>query len=227
MQNDEREREPQSPQPEAGDDADDQRSAEEFETVPPGAVNPEPESATGRLAGRRADPGRRGPCALRVRGARRRAGRRTAAQRGGGLRQTRDLRAGRPVHHGRAFRSGHARRSGRAPSARAAAPRTGRESRSAAAAGSGSWRPAWRPRCSAPALRRAPSSVRAAARTTALGWPSARTAERTCVSRRLPRPASFHHRRRHRPKVCPRRGVRLRAAARCWGQLSSSWPLRA
>jgi Double zinc ribbon len=39
MQNDEREREPGIPQPESGEAADDERSAEEFETVPPGAVN--------------------------------------------------------------------------------------------------------------------------------------------------------------------------------------------
>ncbi len=39
MQNDEREREPGIPQPESGDAADDERSAEEFETAPPGAVN--------------------------------------------------------------------------------------------------------------------------------------------------------------------------------------------
>jgi hypothetical protein len=41
MQNDEREREPGIPQPESGEAADDQRSAEEFETVPPGAASAE------------------------------------------------------------------------------------------------------------------------------------------------------------------------------------------
>ncbi len=46
MENDEREREPGIPRPESGDAADDQRSAEEFETAPPGAVNPEVASPT-------------------------------------------------------------------------------------------------------------------------------------------------------------------------------------